>query len=344
MANKINYIIFGASGDLSKRYLLPSLGGLDVNVVKISRNDYDKLGSIIDSGSDNIFHLAIPPKGVPKVLELIYNNFGQVGLKIVLEKPFGSDLNSAKDLVFEAEKYFKEDQIYRVDHYLAKKSVRNIAEEEWAKENIKSIKIIASEKIGIEGRIHFYEQTGALRDFVQSHLLELAAITLAGSFEPELRYEALKNLQVVCDITKDECVKRGQYEGYTEEVGSPSSKTETFVSINMISNHKVWHGVSITLATGKALNEKLTQIVIEYKNNQIKVFSIEHEPEAYKHVISSVIKGEKDLFISAPEILESWRILDAIQETWKNSNDDLIIYKKGSVISNIQGYKIPKLT
>lgn len=335
--NKKTYIIFGASGDLAKRYLLPALKNIPTveNVVPISRKDYGNLKNLIPSEGEKIFHLAIPPAGVGEAVELISKNFGKKNIKIILEKPFGNDLKSAELLVEHVDKYFSEEQIYRVDHYLAKQSLKKIVEEEWTKDGVASIQIVASEKIDVEGRSSFYEQTGALKDFVQSHLLEMAAITLSGSFHLNRREEALKNLSIICDITKQECVKRGQYKGYRDEVGNPVSTTETFVAINLASNDPTWRGVPITLSTGKAMSEKRTQIIIKYKDKSEKIFNIEHEPGAYERVMTSVIRNEHDLFISSGEILQSWRILDAIEHAWNASSKDLIFYPKGSDIMNI---------
>jgi glucose-6-phosphate 1-dehydrogenase len=332
------YIIFGASGDLAKRYILPALKNMNYTgtIVPISRTDYSNLKNLIKNiDGEKIFHLAIPPSAVNMAVEIISNNFGRENIKIVLEKPFGNDLKSAEKLVEWEDKYFKEDQIYRVDHYLVKKSLKKIITENWERENMASLEIIASEKIDIEGRVNFYEPTGALKDFVQSHLLEMAAVTLARSFDINRREEALKNLAVVCDVTTQECVLRGQYEGYKQEVNNPKSMTETFVSINLVSNKRAWHGVHITLTTGKALNEKRTQVIIKYKNGEAKIFNIEHEPDTYERVISSIIEDKKDLFISRGEILETWRILDEIQKSWATSKDDMVIYKKGSTIEEV---------
>jgi glucose-6-phosphate 1-dehydrogenase len=335
--NKPAYIIFGASGDLSKRYLMPALLNMkyEGSIVPVSRKDYDNLKNLIKENGEKIFNLAIPSRSVSDVIEIISNNFGKDGIKIMLEKPFGKDLKSAQDLIQHIDKYFSEDQIYRVDHYLAKASLQNVVTEKWDRNNISSIEIIASEKIGIEGRVNFYEQTGALKDFVQSHLMEMVAVVLSGSFDVIGRKKALKNLRIVCDIEKRECVKRGQYEGYKEEVNNPNSTTETFVSINMVSVDPVWSGVSIVLATGKAFSEKLTQIKIKYKDEREKIFNIEHEPDAYERVIGATMKGDHNLFISSEEIIESWRILDGVQKSWKENRDDLIIYKKGSDINEI---------
>lgn len=360
MKDKITYIIFGASGDLSRRYLMPAVFNLQNMkhvdmVVPVSRADYSNLRNLIQENGDlparlaeaqakragkagKIFHLAVPPEAVSDTIHIIHDNFGEDKenkLKIMLEKPFGNDLKSAQELITNIDKYFSEDQIYRIDHYLAKESLQKVVTEKWSKDNIVSIEIIASEKIDIEGRVNFYEQTGALKDFVQSHLIEMAAVILAGSFDVIRREEALKNLEIVCDITKRECVKRGQYEGYRLEVNNPNSMIETFVSVNLVSNEPKWRGVSIVLTTGKAFHEKLTQIKIKYKDGSTKIFNIEHEPGAYERVIKATISGNHNLFISSGELLESWRILDAVQETWKKSGDDLIIYKKGSTLEEV---------
>ena len=340
MNNKTTYVIFGASGDLSKRYLMPAVKNLQNmkiidTVVPVSRADYANLKNLIKGDGEKVFHLAIPPEAVSNAIELISNNFGRDKIKIMLEKPFGKDLHSAQELVQHIDKYFSENQIYRVDHYLAKESLQKVIKENWDRNNISSIEVLASEKIDIEGRANFYEQTGALKDFVQSHLLEMLAVVLAGSFDIERREVAIKNLEIVCDIRKHECVKRGQYEGYREEVNNSTSMTETFVSVNMVSNEPMWQGVSIVLSTGKALKEKFTQIKIIYKNGKEKIFNIEHEPGAYERVIKAIISGDHNLFASSVEILETWRILDDIQKTWEKTKDNLFVYKKGSEISEI---------
>ncbi|MDR3519513.1 MAG: hypothetical protein P4L63_01325 [Candidatus Pacebacteria bacterium] len=335
--NDTTFIIFGASGDLAKRYILPALQNMDFQgeIVPISRKDYGNLKNLIRGDGEKIFHLAVPPEAVSDVVKLISDNFSGDKIKIMLEKPFGRDLESARVLIEHIDKYFSENQIYRTDHYLAKQSLERVVNENWEKKGISKIEIIASEKIDIEGRVNFYEQTGALKDFLQSHLLEMLAVVLSQSFNESRRYDALKNLQIVCDIKKHECVKRGQYEGYRKEVDNEESMTETFVSVNIISQDPQWLGVPMVLSTGKALSEKFTEIRIEYKDSSKKVFSIEHEPDAYGRVIRAVLEGNHDLFIGSGEILETWRILDSIQQSWKNSKENLIIYKKGSAVNEI---------
>jgi glucose-6-phosphate 1-dehydrogenase len=138
----------------------------------------------------------------------------------------------------------------------------------WNNNFIESIEIIASEKIDIEGRAQFYEQTGALRDLMQGHLMQLLALTLMqipSDFEwgmmPKLRFEALKHLHLV----DPKLTRRGQYRGYQDEVNNPDSMVETFVSIDLISHQPHWENVPIKLTTGKALAESVTEIIISLK-------------------------------------------------------------------------------
>jgi len=162
--NTTNYIIFGASGDLSRRYLLPAIENLqNMNevgaVVLVSRRDYENLKNLITSEGEKNFPLSCSTAGVAYAVELISKAFGQNNVKIMLEKPFGNDLKSAQALIEHIDKYFSEDQIYRIDHYLAKQSMQDIVDEKFDRKEISRIEIIASEKIDIESRANFYEQT-----------------------------------------------------------------------------------------------------------------------------------------------------------------------------------------
>jgi glucose-6-phosphate 1-dehydrogenase len=436
--------IFGISGDLSKRYLLPAIGAIakakmlpgDFHIVGITRQkdidlekilkktseveylknhielfqmdvtkkeDYENLNNRLNKieknfkePSQRLFYLVVPPEACKEIIEfigkssLIKNGEDKIITKLLLEKPFGKDLASAEDLVTHINKYFKPEQVYRTDHYMAKEAAQNLIvfrdrnslfKKTWNKDFIESIAITASEAIDIEGRVNFYEQTGALRDVVQSHLLQLAALTLMELPEkekleevPALRYRALEQLHIICDISKNECVKRGQYEGYRNEVDNQESVTETFISVNLQSNDPKWSGVPITLSAGKAFKERFTEIKIIYKkveeneSNELliriqpnagielnvwaKVPGYEHKvsrhplhfifkehyeelPEAYEQVLFNAINSDHSLFTSSDEILETWRILDAIQQTWKKAKDDLIIYKKESAIDEV---------
>lgn len=256
-----------------------------------SEADYGKLGNYLESLEGNfsevpqrLFYLSVPPQVSRPIIEYL----GASGLakiphtKLLLEKPFGTDLESAEELIDHINKYFTSEQIYRIDHYLARDTAQNLIifreynplfKRTWNKDFIERIEITASEAIGIEGRAVFYEQTGALRDFMQSHLLQLAALALMDTPRennmqevPELRLKALRELHLTRKASSiTDIARRGQYKGYRDEVGNPNSIVETFASIHLESVNKKWEGVPITLTTGKALKERYTEIRIFYK-------------------------------------------------------------------------------
>jgi len=236
--------------------------------------------------AQRLFYLAVPPQISRPVIEFL----GASGLakikntKLLLEKPYGVDLESAQELITYINNYFPPEQVYRIDHYLAKEMAQNIIvfrqdnslfKRTWNKDFIERIEIIAAENIGIEGRAVFYEQTGALRDLIQSHLLQLAAITLMDlpadrdlSSVPELRLKALRKLHLPEGKAVEVSVRRGQYQGYQAEVNNNGSTVETFVSLTLESSDPKWTGVPIILTTGKALDQKFTTIKISYKKDQ----------------------------------------------------------------------------
>jgi glucose-6-phosphate 1-dehydrogenase len=198
-------------------------------------------------------------------------------VKILFEKPIGIDLQSAEDIIARTARYYTEEQLYRIDHFLAKEMAQNIVAFRggnalfghiWDNNSIEKIEVVASEKIGIEGRAHFYEQTGALRDLVQGHLMQLLALTLMdipADFNwdtlPQMRLAALKSIQPA-----DPAIAiRAQYEGYLDEVGSTNSRTETFVSLQLGSTAPQWQNVPMYLITGKALREKTTEVRIHFR-------------------------------------------------------------------------------
>lgn len=235
------------------------------------------------TSTQRLFYLSIPPQAAEPVVRLLgAGGLNTPNTKLLLEKPFGVDLASAQALIDNIQTHFKEKQIYRIDHYMAKEMAQNLVvfrannslfRRTWSNEFIASIEIIASEQIGIEGRSAFYEQTGALRDLVQSHLLQLAALTLMelpASDElqgiPGKRLKALQLLEPPADIPAQ--VVRGQYEGYRQEVANPRSTVETFASLTLSSRDPRWEGVPITITAGKKLDRKSTEIRIRYKHDE----------------------------------------------------------------------------
>jgi glucose-6-phosphate 1-dehydrogenase len=261
------------------------------------QNRLQAIEATFGSQTQRLFYLAIPPQAAEPVVRFL----GSTGLntprtKLLLEKPFGTDLASAQELIDNIQEHFTEKRIYRIDHYLAKEMAQNIVvfrannslfKHTWSNEFVASINIIASEQIGIERRSSFYEQTGALRDLVQSHLLQLAALTLmelpgsdALQAIPAKRLEALRLLEPPQDIRHQ--VIRGQYVGYRKEAENPRSTVETFVSLTLQSRDPRWEGVPITITTGKMLDRKATEIRIQYKqegNSAPNILTLRIQPD-----------------------------------------------------------------
>ncbi len=249
-----------------------------------NQSDFLKLKSAITNIGSNqvIFYFALPPGAVlPAVKMLGQAGLNQAGHKLLMEKPFGTDLASAKKLINQTAKYYKESQVYRIDHFLAKEMAQNIAvflasnalfRDVWNNKFIEKIEIVAEESLGVEGRANFYEQTGALRDLVQSHLLQLAALTLMEPCPDVFDFSLVqrRRLAALTHLTfdKNRSFSKAQYKGYAKDVGNPATQTETFASLYVKSASPKWKGVPIQLTTGKALAEKLTEITVYFKKAQ----------------------------------------------------------------------------
>lgn len=248
------------------------------------RESYDKLSREVVKlkGAELIFYLALPPE----LFETAVVHLGSLlrsftnPRKVVIEKPFGFDLNSAKRLNFQLRRYFTEKEIYRIDHFLGKLQVQNILsvrfsnyifEGIWNKNFIDNVQISALESIGLEGREAYYDGVGALRDMVQNHLLQILSFL---AMEPpavmnaeKVRDEKVKVLESIRRFGVSEVDRfavKGQYRGYTEELGR-DSKTETFAALKLYIDNFRWEGVPFYLRTGKKLKEKMTQAVILFK-------------------------------------------------------------------------------
>ena len=343
-------IIFGASGDLTKRKLIPALfdlyqqkmlpenfAVLGASRTKLSDKDFrkrtaeflpenkeaqvfaemlyyqpvspdktedfkilkkrlEKLDADKKTDANYIFYLSTPPS----VYETIAKNLCETGLsksdeffrRLIVEKPFGSDLESAQKLNKQLLKYFYENQVYRIDHYLGKESVQNmlvtrfsngIFEPLWNRNFIERVEITSAESIGVEGRGGYYDESGALRDMLQNHLLQLAGFV---AMEPPvvieadaIRSEIVKVFQSLRPIPEEkvpENVMRGQYinstikgkkiKGYREEPGvDNNSRTETFVAMKFFIDNWRWGGVPFYIRTGKKMPARVTEIVIHFK-------------------------------------------------------------------------------
>ncbi len=340
---KFNFILFGATGDLAMRKLIPSLfaafsdglthkegkivalgrqeisreefltllnqkskihiknvkeqiwaeflQNIDYTSINILKpDDFKKIAPMLAKDAQSVIYLSVAPEFFAKACA----NLAKVGLngkdfRIVLEKPLGTDLASCQKIHEEIGKHFSEEQIYRIDHYLGKQSVMNILnlrlenpifEFLWNKEFIQSIEITIAETLGVEGRGEFYDATGALRDMLQNHILQILCMvameipqSLQGEEMRTKKLEILANLKPIEIERIGETIILGQYTNtdgvaaYLDEPNVPSdSRTETFVAMRAQINLPRWEGVPFYLRTGKRLASKVARVVVNFKN------------------------------------------------------------------------------
>lgn len=342
-------VIFGASGDLTERKLIPALHSLacqdllpeHLRVLGIGRTElsdqefrekmragveehgrfqpevWDGFGDLLsympggyddpetyrqleqrlseyddeyETRGDRLFYLAIPPQVYPRVIQQL----GESGLncsekgwaRIIIEKPFGRDLESAEELNNLLHEYFTEEQVFRIDHYLGKETVQNILafrfanfifQEVWGRNYVDHVQITAAESVGVGHRAGYYDKAGVLRDMVQNHLLQLTALTAmeppAVMNDKALRDEKVKVLHAIRPLHLEDGVW-GQYDGYRQEEGvDPESTTPTFVALQLYIDNWRWQGVPFFLRTGKSLGSKNTEITLQFKQVPHLIFS-----------------------------------------------------------------------
>ena len=254
-----------------------------------------ELDRLRGTGGNHAFYLAIPPSSFPVVCKQLARSGlsrhnGEAWRRVVIEKPFGHDLRSARELNQIVGDVFPEDAVFRIDHYLGKETVQNILalrfanqlfEPIWNCNYVDHVQITMAEDIGLEGRAGYYDGIGAARDVIQNHLMQLLALTTME--EPtaftaeELRAEKLKVLRATRLVGPlEETTARGQYtggwqggrwvRGLKEEAGfDPNSKTETFAAITVAVDTRRWAGVPFYLRTGKRLARRVTEIAVVFK-------------------------------------------------------------------------------
>jgi glucose-6-phosphate 1-dehydrogenase len=381
------------------------------------REDFRSLGQKLQEldnarhiPGNRIFYCATPPP----TYQLIAQQLQAAGLhtgsgfhRIVVEKPFGSDLTSARELTQTLQKVFPEDSVYRIDHYLGKETVQNILafrfansifEPVWNANLIDSVQITVAEDIGIEQRGAYYDRSGALRDIVQNHGLQLVTLT---AMEPPLAFEAnavrdekVKVLRSIRPLEGDEIEKatvRAQYTkgwvlgeqvpAYREERNVASdSQTETFAALRLFVDNWRWAGVPFYIRAGKRLPKRVTEIRVQFKRPPHLTFGREamqevdpnaitlriqpeegislkfgakvpsaglrirsvtmdfqymtsflvDAPEAYERLLLDCMIGDPTLFTRADEVEAAWKLIDPIEESWRDDKPPLGTYPAGA--------------
>jgi glucose-6-phosphate 1-dehydrogenase len=286
------------------------------------------LGNSLDIPENYIYYLSTPPnlyKVIPESLASVGLNNSSTGFKrLIVEKPFGTDHNSAKALNRDLLNYFEEDQLYRIDHYLGKETVQNmlvtrfsngIFEPIWNHNFIHHIEITSAETLGVEDRGGYYDQSGALRDMVQNHLLQVMGLV---AMEPPvvieadaIRNEVLKVFQSLRPIKESEVenfVIRGQYiqsriakelvKGYREEAGvDDHSRTETFLALKFYIDNFRWAGVPFYIRTGKKLPARVTEVVIHFKNTPHHLFGNQAATEPVSNQLVLRIQPDEGILL-----------------------------------------------
>ena len=393
MTETISIIIFGASGDLTRRKLIPALfsqycknrlppafsvvgfsrsekshvefrrhlregleefGGVEyddrqwdefASRIWYSRGDVNDAGDFqrlkalleeIEGGpSDRLYYMS----AAPEFFSIIAEQLGKAGMaqeegasrRLIVEKPFGRDLSSARELSSALHEVFNEDQIYRIDHYLGKETAQNILffrfantlfELGWNRNHIDSVQITVAETVDVGHRAGYYDKSGVLRDMFQNHLLQLLALT---AMEPPASFKAdavrdekakvFAALRPITSVNLRENTLRAQYRGYREAPGvAPDSETATCAALRLHIDNWRWQGVPFYLRSGKALAEKITEITIQFQQPPHVMFPLPEGTGIEKNALSLSIQPDEGIHFKflakVPDTVSDMRAVD----------------------------------
>ena len=286
--------------------------------------------------SNKLFYLSVPPAYYEEILAHMFESGlslacgGDLGwTRVLIEKPFGDSEESAMKLEKVVESKFKEEQIYRIDHYLAKTSLTHILEfrkkpkykKNWNKQNIEKIEIKLIEKNIVEARGDFYDKLGTVYDVGQNHVLQMVALAAMELNEIHNSETFRKNrLDLFKHISVSNVnASRGQYIGYQGHSGvMPNSQTETFFACKLlVQDYSDISGVPIFISAGKGFNIAETSIKIIFKNGEVLGFisPASESVEAYEKVLLDCIAGDQSVFTSTEEVIEEWKIAEKMKKT-----------------------------